>query len=268
MSIMELSIIVVHFRKPAMLKLCLDSIHKSLTAMPTIDYELIVVDSMTQPEHKRLVRERYPNIIFLDFKENLGYSRAVNLGLKQATGDYLLILNYDVVVSDTAITNMLSYMQKHPDIGMLGPQLRNFNNSHQPSYFRFYTPRAIIARRTPLGKLDYFKAMANDFLMTETDPQTVQTPDWVMGSAMMISRKAYEQVGGMDERFFMYFEDVDWCRRIWQAGFKVVYQPRAIMYHYLGRGSKSRLGIFDVFFNKRTHWHIASAIKYFLKYCR
>ncbi len=260
---MKLSIVVVHFRKPELLKLCLDSIKNTVKLT---DYEIIVVDSMSSRASQQLMRERYPEIKFLPFSENLGYARGVNIGLQQATGEYILIMNYDIIVPEHSLDAMVSYMEANRDIGMLGPQIRYLNDTLQNSYFRYYTPATIIARRTPLGKLNYFKKISDDFLMTDTDPNQLQTPDWIMGAMMLISRTAYEAVGGMDERFFFYFEDVDWCRRIWHAGFKVVYYPKAMIYHYLGRGSKSGLGIFDIFFNTKTRWHIKSAIKFFWKY--
>ncbi len=261
----ELSIIITHYRKPEMLKLCLDSIIKDLGN--ALSYEIIVGDSATLSNTATLMRERYPQITFFPHKENVGYSKLVNKGLESANGSYILILNSDLVVGKGAIQTMLAYLKQHPDIGILAPRLKYFNNEHQQSYFRYYTPATIVARRTFLKRLSYFKKVEDDFLMKDRNPEELQTPDWVMGSAMLTHRDAVEKVGPMDaERFFMYFEDVDWCRRFWHAGYKVVYYPKAIMYHYLGRGSKSRLGIFDALFNKKTHWHIKSAIRFFLKY--
>ena len=124
----------------------------------------------------------------------------------------------------------------------------------------------ILVRRSFLGNIGPFKKILDDFLMTGTDTNKIQTPDWIMGSAMMVKRKAVEKVGLMDERFFMYFEDVDWARRFWHNDYKVVYYPEAIMYHYHQRESKSRLGIFDALFNRKTRWHINSGIKFFIKY--
>jgi GT2 family glycosyltransferase len=222
---------------------------------------------MSLPDTKHFILERFPQARFFEHKENIGYSRCVNKGIEESKGAYLLVLNSDLVVENNAIETMLNYIKKNPDIGILAPRLCYFNGEHQQSYFRFYTPTTIIARRTIFGRLAYFKKIEDEFLMRESNPNQIQTPDWVMGSAMMTSREAVEKIGGMDaDNFFMYFEDVDWCRRFWHAGYKVVYYPSAIMYHYLGRGSKSKLGIFDALLNKKTHWHIQSAIRFFRKY--
>ncbi|MEK7154026.1 MAG: glycosyltransferase family 2 protein [Patescibacteria group bacterium] len=259
----ELSIIIVHHRTPELLKLCLTSIKKTVN---NVDYEVIIVDSATTRQGKYAAEESFPEAMLLSFKENLGYSRGVNAGIKKATGKYFLILNPDVILTENAVAKMLGYMKKHPDIGMLGPKMLNFNGTTQKTYFSFYKPITIIARRTFLGKFKPFKRALYDFLMADSDTNKIQTPDWLMGSAIMVARQAIERVGGMDERFFMYFEDVDWARRLWRNDFKVVYFPEAIMYHYHQRESESGLGLFDPLFNKKTRWHIRSAIKFFWKY--
>ncbi|MBI2063017.1 MAG: glycosyltransferase family 2 protein [Candidatus Yanofskybacteria bacterium] len=259
----KLTIIIVHHQTPELLKLCLKSLAETCK---NIDLETIIIDSTISRQARDLVVEQYPEIKYLSFKENLGYARGVNTGIKNSNGKYILVLNPDVVVTDNAIIKMTDYMEKHPDIGMLGPRMLNFNGTHQNTYFGYYKPATILARRSFLGRFGRFKKVLDDFLVADADPSKIQTPDWIMGSAIMVSKEALEKVGGMDERFFMYFEDVDWARRFWHNDYKVVYYPEAIMYHYHQRESSSRLGLLDVIFNKKTRWHIASAIKFFWKY--
>lgn len=237
---MKLSVIIVHYRTPELLKLCLARVREHLGG---VAYEIKVIDNS---------------------KRNLGFARGVNEGLKVTTGEYRLILNPDALITAGAVRKMIAYMDAHPDIGLMGPQLKYFNGEHQRSYHRFYTPLTVIARRTWLGS--FFKKIVDDFMMADTDPDKIQTPDWVLGAAMLVRASAIETVGLMDERYFLYFEDVDWCKRFWHNGYKVVYFPDAIVYHYYPRES-SRWGVFDVLFNHRTRWHIMSAIRYFLK-CR
>lgn len=266
MSEPELTIIITHFKNPQMLELCLSSILKSLKNA-NFKYEILISDSMTDAETKRMVCDRFSHLKFIEHPENVGYSVVVNDALKISRGEYILILNCDVIPQENSIEKMFNYIKDRTKVGMVGPKLLHFNEQHQQSIFRYYTPSTILARRTPLGKLPYFKRIEAEFLMKDVNHNEIQTPDWIMGSSMMISRTALEKVGLMDnDNFFMYFEDVDWCRRFWDNGFVVVYYPNAIMYHYLGRGSKSKLGIFDAIFNKKTHWHIKSAINFFWKY--
>lgn len=260
---MKLSIIIVHYRNPAILKLCLNSIFKF---PPSFEYEVIVVDSQTYRESRDLIKESFPEVKLISKTENTGYPKGVNLGIHQSKGEYILVLNPDIVIMENTLDKLVEFIEKRPDIGLMGPQLLNFDGSIQNSYFHYYTPLTIAARRIPLGKIWPLKKTLKYFMMTDSDHNKIQAPDWIMGSAMFTSRMALEKVGLMDERFFMYFEDVDWSRRFWQNGYKVIYYPEAKMYHAHKRESKSRLWIADIFFNQATRWHIASAIKYFWKY--
>ncbi|HEY4507052.1 MAG TPA: glycosyltransferase family 2 protein [Candidatus Paceibacterota bacterium] len=259
----DLSIIIVHHQTPELLKLCLDSLTKTTSE---IDREIIVIDSTISHKARDIIKSNFSGVVYLPFKGNLGYSRGVNEGVKHSKGQYILVVNPDVIVTEGSIGKMLQYIQEHEDIGMLGPQILNFNGTHQRTFFSYYKPSTVLARRTFLGRLKRFKKEINNFLMTDADYTQIQTPDWIMGSAMMISRRALEKVGGMDERFFMYFEDVDWARRFWHNDYKVVYYPEAVFYHYHQRESKSKLGILDAIFNRKTRWHIQSAFKFFWKY--
>lgn len=260
----KLSIIVVHHQTPELLKLCLKSIQSTSA---NLDYEVLVIDSTISRRAKDLISELYSNIKYLPFKENLGYAHGVNVGIKNSSSKYILILNPDVILTDNSIQKMISYMDKHPDIGMLGPRVLNFNGTQQKTYFSYYKPITILARRSRLlGKIGLFRRALDNFLMNNTDPTKLQTPDWIMGSVLLVRQEVIDQIGGMDERFFMYFEDVDWARRFWHNDYKVVYYPEAVMYHYHQRESSSRLGILDAIFNKKTRWHIHSAIKFFWKY--
>jgi len=157
-------------------------------------------------------------------------------------------------------------MKSNSDVGLCGPKLLNFNESMQPSCFRFYTPLTIIYRRTFLGRLSFAKKRLDEFLMKDFDHKSTKEVDWLMGSALMTKRSAIQKVGLMDSRFRLYFEDVDWCRRFWEGGYKVIYYPDAKMYHYHGRGSAGK-NMFKALISNRLTWiHILSGTKYFIKY--
>ena len=259
----DLSIIIVHHQTPGLLKLCLKSIEETTTG---IDYEVIVVDSTISREAKDLIEDRSPRTFYLPFKENLGYARGVNIGITRSSGRYIQILNPDIILTDGCLVKMLEYMKNRPDIGILGPKMLNFNGTLQKNYFSFYRPATIIARRSFLGRFSFFKKALDDFLMSDANPRNIQTPDWLMGSALMINKEVLDKVGGMDEMFFMYFEDVDWARRFWHNDFKVIYYPKVVVYHYHQRESVSGFGLLDILFNRKTRWHIISAVKFFWKY--
>jgi hypothetical protein len=124
----------------------------------------------------------------------------------------------------------------------------------------------VIYRRTFLGKTGPGKKELARFSMKDRVGQGAGAVDWVLGAAMLVRRAAVKEVGLMDERFFMYFEDTDWCRRFWEKGWSVIYLPEATMHHYHGRLSRKTGGLADLFFNKYTWIHISSAVKYFWKW--
>jgi GT2 family glycosyltransferase len=260
---MELSIIITSYKNPELLKVCIDSIKKNIDFS---DYEIIVSDSATEEKTELMMEVDYPEIKFLASADNIGFSGTVNNALEIVKGKYILILNGDVIVKKDAIEKLLEHIRNNPDVGIVGPQLINFNETMQPSTFRFYTPLTIIYRRTFLGKFGFAKKHLENFLMKDFDHQNIREVDWIMGSSLMTSRAAVEKIGPMDHQFKLYFEDTDWCRRFWEQGFKVIYLPQAQMYHYHGRGSASGNIIQALLSNRLTWIHIASAIKYFMKY--
>jgi len=263
---MMISIVILSYRNPALLRLCLKSLAATLSR--DFDYEIVIVDNATRPETRNVVcdefREIFRSIRFVPIKENSGYTRGVNEGISVAQGEYILALNQDIVAPKGAVEKLLAYFKNHPEIGLIGPELLNFNDTHQDSYFRFYTPVTIFYRR--IGYLPFAQRILDTFLMRETDPSKIQKPDWVSGAAFMTSREAIKKVGLLDGKFFHYFSDVDWARRFWENGYQVVYYPEAKLYHYLGRSSKGKLLILDIFFNQTTRWHIKDFWRYFRKY--
>lgn len=261
-----LSVIILSYRNPAVLRLCLKSLFEALD--PDFDCEIVVVDNATLPETRAVVleefKDKFRNIKLVPIKENAGYTRGVNEGIRASRGQYILSLNYDIVVPKGAIEKLLAYYKEHPSIGLVGPELLNFDGTHQDSYFRYYSPLTILSRRIPY--FPFAKKVHDGFVMRDADPTKTQEVDWISGAALMTSRAMIDRVGLMDERLFHYFSDVDWARRFWENGFAVVYYPGAKIYHYLGRTSKGRFGIFDAIFNKTTRWHIKDAFKYFFKH--
>jgi len=260
----ELSIIITSYKNPAVLQLFLESLKKNVLCE---NFEILVLDSATEENTEIMMRESFPEIKFFPHSKNLGFAKLVNNGLKNTKGNYILILNADIVIEKKSADILLEYLKKNPDVGIAGPKLLNFDGKIQPSRFRFYTPLIILYRRTTLGKLKFARKKIDEFLYKNRDPEKPQAVDWLMGSAMMTSRKNFEKIGLMEENFgFMYFEDVDWCRRFWEKGLKIVYYPYAKMYHYHGKGSAS-MGTFKaIFLNKLTREHIKSGFKYFWKY--
>lgn len=261
----ELTIAVNGYRNPELLRLCLDSLFKEMRGSG-IDYEVIVADSATEESTEMLMRENFPQVRFYPFAENVGFRTMVNKSLEEANGRYIFLINSDIVLTSGAVPKMLEYLKAHPDIGILSPKQMNFNGTLQQSCFRFYQPETVLYRRTWIGRFPFGKKHLRWFMMQDYDHRDPKAVDWVMGSAMFVPREAALRVGPMDQRFYMYMEDVDWCRRFWECGLKVVYYPEAIVYHYHGKGSARGGFLGSLLSNRLTWYHIESAIKYFLKY--
>jgi len=262
-----LTIIITHHQTPVLLKLCLKSIIENIE---DIEYEIIIADSQTESVVKDLIEEKIfkkekDKIKLISFSKNVGYAKLVNVAIKSANGNNILILNADILILKGSIQKMIDFMKDNPQTGIIGPQLLTFSNKIQNSYFKFPTLGAILARRTFLGKLKWGKKKLNKFLMQEEDSISKKV-DWVQGSAMFVRKEAINKVGLMDERYFMYLEDTDWCRRFWQNNYEVIYLSSAQMSHYYYRVSKKWNSFLDVLFNKYTRIHLMSAFKYFWKW--
>ena len=246
--------------------MCLKSLAKELPR--DLDCEIIIVDNASTHETRSVVKnefyDKFRKIKLVSIKENAGYTRGVNEGIKMAEGDYIFYINHDIVITRGVIEELLHYFKSRPDIGLIGPELLNFNGTHQNSCFRFYTPKTILYRRA--SYLPFASKKLNYFTMSDRDMTRTMEVDWISGAVFMTSRLAINKVGLLDENLFHYFSDVDWSRRFWENGYKVVYCPVSKIYHYHGQGSRGRFGIFDVLVNKETRWHIIDAIKYFRKY--
>jgi GT2 family glycosyltransferase len=262
----ELSIVITSYRNPALLEMCINSLLKNVKE-PVI--EIIVSDSATQEDTYDLMREKFPKIKFIPNWNNTGFGILVNQGVAQAEGELVFIINGDIIVKDNeSVKQLYDFVKNNKDIGLAGPKLINFDNTIQPSHFRFYTPMTIVYRRTFLKRFKFAQKHLKRFLMDNVpDDKGAIYADWIMGSAMMGRKKVIDKIGEMDtKRFFMYFEDVDWCWRCWDKGFRVAYYPVSQMYHYHGKQSGSQSAIKAILTNKYARIHIASAFKFFLKY--
>ncbi len=266
---MRLSVIVNHYHTPEILKICLNSIKNNLKDAE-FEWEIILSDGATIEKTAYMMEEQFSDVVFLSQEENIGFGKLVNSALEKVKGEFIFIVNADIIIEEKgAIEKMIEYIEKNKNVGLAGPKLLNVNNSIQQSCFRFYTPLTVLCRRTLIGKTSFGRKVLDKFLMKDVfrnkeDNKPIPV-DWIMGSAMMARKKDVEKVGYFDTRFFMYFEDVDWSRRFWEKGLKVVYLPDAKMYHYHFQSSKNK-SLVDSVLNKYARIHIGSAIQYFKKY--
>lgn len=259
---MLVSVIIVNYNTGALTQACIESL---LAEKLPGGLEIIVVDNASSDESVSFLRADFPEVTVIANNTNVGLAAGVNKGIAAAKGSYYLVLNPDIVALPGAIKTLTDFMQDHKDVGLAGGQLLSPNGRIQFSCYRFYKPSTIVYRRTWLGRTPWGKKEIKRFLMKDFDHKATADVDWLMGSCLLLRAKAVEEVGGMDERFFLYFEDVDWCRRFWKAGWRVTYVPSARFSHFHQQSSR-RGAILGVLTNWTTRTHIKSAIQYFLKY--
>jgi N-acetylglucosaminyl-diphospho-decaprenol L-rhamnosyltransferase len=249
----ELSIIILSWNVCDLLRACLRSL--PLNDQQT---EIIVVDAASHDGTVERVRVEFPTVTLIASDENLGYSRGNNVGWRAARGRYLLILNPDTEVQGDALAQMTAYIEAHPRVGVLGPQLVFADGSIQSTRRRFpslltgFFESTWLQPLAPRGLLNHFYAR------DVRDDETAEV-DWVVGAALMVRREAYEQVGGLDEGFFMYSEELDWCRRMKAAGWGVTYFPAARIIHHEARSSAQVPAATHIRFN-------TSKVRYYRKY--
>jgi len=230
----QVSIVIVGYNSLPELGECLASVRDTGAS---VRLETIVVDNASSDGTVEYVRREFPYTRVVANGTNLGYSRAVNQGIAEARAPYALVLNPDIVVREGALERLLAFMEERPDAGIAGSKLLNPDGTLQYSCRRFYTFWTLVLRRTPLGRFFEKGRTISRYLMLDYDHEQSSEVDWVIGACMMVRKKALSDFGGMDERFFLYFEDVDWCYRVWQSGWKVYYVADSVMQHRHARES-------------------------------
>lgn len=232
---LDIAVIVVNWNAKDDLRACLHSL--ACTADPAVAAETWVVDNASTDGSAAMVRAEFPNVHLLVNTANLGFSRANNQAIAVSQSRYVFLLNSDALAHTDALRTLMDYADMHPETGVLGPRVLNPDGSLQFSCRRFPTLGAGVFRNTYLGRLFPRNKYAQDYLMTDFDHLSVRTVDWVSGCAMFIRRALLGRIGLLDERFFMYCEDVDFCLRAGQAQAPVVYMPQAVVTHAIGRSS-------------------------------
>ncbi|SRR6056297_2275495 len=262
---MKVSVLIVNYKSKGLTRNLINNI---LDLDWPFDYEIIIVDNASNDGSVHYLQEQFPNVSNLHYvklKENKGYGAGNNAGAKIAKGEYLLVLNPDIVVKKNTVSELLKWLDSHQDIGVISPKLSYANGKVQQSYFRYYKWKTPLYRRTFLGKRKSGQKDLNRFLMTDVKIQGATAVDWLMGSFWLVPKRVFEELNGFDEKYFMYFEDTDFCKRVNKAGYKVIYYPLVGAIHLHARQSKSN-GFFKSLLNKLTWVHISSAIKYFRKF--
>lgn len=200
-------------------------------------HEIVVVDNGSRDGSAGAVRSSHPDVVVID-AENRGYGAGANAGIDATESEYILILNPDTVVPLGTVRTLAGYLDRHPEVALVGPRLRYPDGNVQP------TRRRIPRRLTPVFESTIFEEWwpgnpwVRDFHMRDEDEDVPETVDWVVGAAMLVRRKAVEQAGGFDTSFRMYSEEVEWCWRLRQHGWLVAHVPSVEIVHHEGASSR------------------------------
>jgi GT2 family glycosyltransferase len=231
-----LSIVIVTWNCKKFLRECLESIDGYRRRE---DVEIIIVDNASNDGTPEMVRESYPDVLLIDSKENLGFPRGNNVGIRRSSGQYLALINPDVRVLDGCIEKLLSFMQKNPRVGLLGPQMLDAEGVAQRSYMGAPTLWNLLCRALALDSLFPKSKLFAGFLMHYFDLTQTAPVDILNGWFWMTKKEAVDQVGLMDDSLFMYADDLDWSKRFRDAGWDVIYYADAKAIHY-GGGTTAR----------------------------
>jgi len=231
-----LDVIIVNYNSTDYLLSCLSSIFNTLDEVST---NITVQDNASNDNVDR-VEETFPDVKVVRNSRNIGFSKAVNKAIEGGVSPYVAILNPDTLMTHGFLGEVLSYMEMNHDVGVVGPKILNSDGSVQGTARSFPTPlTALFGRTSLLSRLFPGNRLTGaNILTTQCDGKTPMEVDWVSGACMVVRRRAIERVGPLDERFFLYWEDADWCRRMWDSGWKVVYYPQASVKHFVGGSSQ------------------------------
>jgi len=250
----KLSIIIVSWNVKDFLIKCLESCFSKLKG---IDFEVIVSDNASQDGTQDIVEKKFPNIKLIKNEKNLGFAAGNNKAIKIAKGEYVLLLNPDTEFLDDSIKYAIEKMKKNKNIGALGCNILNPDMTTQMSIRRFPTVIDILIILLKLKKI--FPNILNRYLATDFDYSKESEVDQVMGAYILTKKEVFEKIGLLDEGYFIWFEEVDFCKRIWQNSGKVVYYPGAKIVHHGGK-SFAKEG-----FAKKQLWFFRSALRFLFK---
>jgi len=259
---MLLSIVILSYKNKNLVKELLRNIYDRQISF---DYEIIVVDNNSNDGVGEYLSQHYHDVVFIKSSKNGGFAYGNNLGIKQAKGEFVMICNPDLAFLTPAIETMVSYMQDHPEVGLAGPRLINADKSLQYSCTGFPDWKLPLYRRTFFGQTESGQKWLDDYLLKKLDHYKNSFIPAIFGACMITRRWALDKVGLLDERFFMYMEDIDWSRRFWLANYKVAYIGTAEVVH-LHRRESADEDIFKTIFSRTAQYHIISFIKYLIKY--
>ncbi|HEX7400770.1 MAG TPA: glycosyltransferase family 2 protein [candidate division Zixibacteria bacterium] len=267
---LDFSIILVSYNVKDLLKRCLNSI---FDFQKELKFEVVIIDNHSEDQSPRMLKDEFPNVNLIENHKNRGFSAACNQGIKHSRGRYVFLLNPDTEFTPGGISGMIRFMDSNPHIGICGPKMVDpegnlqFSARSFPSYLT-----AISSSQSILNRFFPDNPLSRKYLLKDLNRNQSKEVDWVSGSGFLTRREVLEKIGFLDERFFMYVEDVDFCFRAKQAGFSVHYFPDSAIIHHIGKSTRRKKTKMLVehhrsmylFYKKHHHLHfLLSGIVFF-----
>ena len=253
----DVSIVIITWKMKQLLEVVLNTI-KEFTI--DLNYELILIDNNSQDGTSEMIKEHHSEAVLIENSKNMGVAPARNQGLKIAKGKYILILDADMELVENTIKKLYDFMENNPDCGLVGSKLVDTKRQLQFSCKKFPTATSLILRR-----LEHFDFSKNSetykkHIMSDWDHKEIREVDYVIGACQFFRRDVIGRIGYYDEHIFYGPEDLDFCLRVWRAGWKVVYNPETFIIHHEQRITKKKL------FSSITFKHIKGIFYIFRKY--
>lgn len=233
-SQMDISVVIVSWNAKGFLEECLQSLADSGTSR---SMEVIVVDNASADGSPEMVQEKFPQVKLIRNGKNLGFAKANNVGIRESAGRYVSLVNSDVKILGDCLGALVGYMDQHPDVGNVGPKILNRDLTLQSSCRQFPSLWNNFCEASGLNKVFRGNKLFSGEHMVFFPHDQELAVDVLVGCFWMVRRETFEQIGLLDEDFFIYAEDVDWCRRCWDAGWRVVFFPGSQAIHYRGGSS-------------------------------
>ncbi len=268
LAMKDINIVIVNYKMKEKISVCLDTLFQELQSS-TLDVQVTVVDNASHDGIDTFLQETFPSVVYIGQEENVGFGKSQNKGMRAAEARYYFALNPDTVFDpeQRTIERLYAFMEEHPKVGMIGPKLVYPDGSLQYSCWRYPSFFQPFFQRTKLGKTAWGEKKVARHHMKEWDHNSTRPVDAIMGSAMFARKEAVDHVGMFDERYFMYYEDIDWSLSMWEQGWPVYYVHDIVLTHIHGRGSAKIPGVFRALFkNKLARIHARSGLSFLWKW--
>jgi len=264
----DVNIVIVNYNMKDEISTCLQTLYKEIL-QGLLDVQVTVVDNNSDDGSVEYIRREFPGVNCITQEMNVGFGKAQNIGIQSSDAKYYFALNPDALLHDgeNTITRLYNFMENHPHVGMVGPKIVYPDGSLQYSCWRYPSIFQPFFQRTKLGQTKWGKKKVAFHHMKDYDHLRTIPVDAIMGSAMFVRKEAIQQVGMFDERYFMYYEDIDWSLSMWQKNWAVYYVHDIVLTHFHGRGSAKVPGVVRALLkNKLARIHIVSWLKFIWKW--